>query len=168
MQEHAQPITPVLSDLPHVERLADRVARAGAGVQRAVRVLEDDLEVAARRASPSRSLSMVSPSRMRPAVISTSRITASSVVDLPEPLSPTRPKVVPGGTSKEIPSTAHTLECGPHGTRRGSLKWTRRSLTWSTLSLMGRDRPREPCDDAADLSAGPRGPELRWPRCTVA
>ena len=82
-----------------------------------------------RRASPSSSLSAVSPSRMRPAVISTSRITASAVVDLPEPLSPTRPKVVPRGTSNEMPSTACTLECGPHGTRRGSLKWTRRSLT---------------------------------------
>src|SRR5262245_35371827 len=46
---------------------------------------------------------------MRPAVGVSMRSTARPVVDLPEPLSPTRPSVSPRRMVKETPSTAFTL-----------------------------------------------------------
>ena len=53
---------------------------------------------------------MSSPSNtIRPAVGVSMRSTASPVVDLPEPLSPTRPSVSPRRMVKETPSTALTV-----------------------------------------------------------
>src|SRR5262245_14517210 len=67
-----------------------------------------------RRRTPSNSAprcgAMSCPSNtMRPAVGVSMRSTASPVVDLPEPLSPTRPSVSPRRMVKETPSTAFTV-----------------------------------------------------------
>src|SRR5664279_3498432 len=46
--------------------------------------------------------------RTRPPVGSSSRVTTRPIVDLPQPLSPTTPRVSPGRTLKLTPSTAFT------------------------------------------------------------
>ena len=56
---------------------------------------------------------------------------ACAVVDLPEPLSPTMPKVVPRRTRKLTPSTAWTFDGLANRPRRPAGKCTTRSLTSS-------------------------------------
>jgi hypothetical protein len=63
------------------------------------------LRAAFMRVAPNASRSS-SCSLMRPAVGSISRDTSRAVVDLPQPLSPTRPRVSPLRTWKSMPSTA--------------------------------------------------------------
>ncbi len=78
-------------------------------VEAGERVLEDDLQVLARRRSSSRrdSSPRFSPSQVTlPWLGGMSCSTARARVDLPQPLSPTMPTVSPGATSKLTPSTA--------------------------------------------------------------
>ena len=48
------------------------------------------------------------PSRIRPPVSGVSPTAARASVDFPEPDSPTRPTIVPTGTTRSTPSTAVT------------------------------------------------------------
>ena len=83
----------------HLERLADRCRRPSARVERRVRVLEHDLHVApsAAQLAVRERARCLRPSKLdrRRAVGSSSRSTRRATVDLPEPLSPTRPSVSP-------------------------------------------------------------------------
>ena len=74
-----------------------------------------------------------------PAVGSTMRTTSRASVDLPEPLSPTSPRVVPAGMSRETPSTAST----PPVTR------------WRTPERVG-NRLARPCTERAGGRSGAR------------
>ena len=92
------------------ERVADDRADPAARVQRAVRVLEDHLDLAAVRAHRRRGkLGDVVPVEHDPArgdVVQPAMHRAR--VDLPQPVSPTRPSVSPRRTSRLTPSTACT------------------------------------------------------------
>ena len=92
----------LVADLPDVEALAHDVAHAPARVQRRDRVLEDHLQLRPQRAEAARPGAWVSslPSnRTEPLFAWTSCITALPIVDLPQPDSPTSPRVSPGSTS---------------------------------------------------------------------
>ena len=85
------------------------------GLSERVRVLEDDLHVAAQPSQLARREPRVrSPpsKRISPAVGSSSRSSVRPSVDLPQPDSPTRPSVSPRRTSRSTPSTAWTLADG--------------------------------------------------------
>src|SRR6266540_6567221 len=70
--------------------------------------------------------------RITPAVGSSNRRSIFAVVVLPQPDSPTRLKVSPGGTTKEMPSTDLTqLRAGRKGSRPRIGKYFLRSDTWS-------------------------------------
>ena len=82
----------------HPQRLGDRLDRSGAGVERAVRILEDHLHPppqrrAARRRSSART--SVPSKRIVPPSGSIRRSTRRPVVDLPAPDSPTSASVSP-------------------------------------------------------------------------
>ena len=62
--------------------------------------------VARSRSRPSRSRNAIRPPVIRPPAWSISRVTASEVTDLPEPLSPTSATVSPGATDRSSPFTA--------------------------------------------------------------
>ena len=57
-------------------------------------------------------------------------MTALARVDLPQPLSPTRPTIWPGCTLSDTPSTADTVPLG-------TVKPTRRSVTVSAGAVIG-------------------------------
>src|SRR5688572_24476916 len=80
---------------------------------------------------------MSSPSNFTsPEVMSIILRMASPVVLLPQPDSPTRPKVSPRRTSNDTPSTAFTLPTWRRMTAPAMTgKWTFRSLTSRTISV---------------------------------
>src|SRR5438309_1621860 len=74
-----------------------------------------------------------------------SRVISRAVVDLPQPLSPTRPKTLPSGTVKEIRSTALRI-CRPIN-RLGQPPLTSKCLTNSLTSssdIMHQENDRKP------------------------
>src|SRR5579875_1460079 len=92
------------------KRLGDDVAHAKARVQRRIGILKDHLQAAAIGRSWRRDRwSIRSPQRrISPAVGSINLRIALPAVDLPQPDSPTSPRVSPAAMSKEMPSTART------------------------------------------------------------
>ena len=68
----------------------------------------------------------------RPPRAGISRAAASAVVDFPEPDSPTRPRVRPGATSKDTPSTAYNCAGLLNRPSRLTAKRTSRSRTRNT------------------------------------
>ena len=97
--------------LPDAQRLGDDVLDLAARVQRRDRVLEDDLQAGADLAerSGSSTAARSTPSNStRPLVGRGSCMIARPVVDLPQPDSPTRPRVSPSRTSRLMPETAWT------------------------------------------------------------
>src|SRR5690606_23072992 len=77
-----------------------------------------------------------------PEVIGASLITASAVVVLPDPDSPTSAIVLPRWTSRETPSTAWTTSAGRQPPRPRA-KWTRRSRIESRVLIARlRNAPR--------------------------
>ena len=72
-----------------------------------------------------------------PDITGSNRAMSLAVVDLPEPLSPTRPMVSPSPTSNETPSTAFTVR-GPYRRRRAAPPLTSKYLTSSRTLSRGR------------------------------
>src|SRR6185437_12044981 len=82
-------------------------------------------------------------SLMAPAVGSISRSTVRATVDLPQPLSPTRPSVSPSPIEKLTPSTARTCPTVRRNKPFFTAKCLRRPLTSST-GVLGIVRARVP------------------------
>ncbi len=74
---------------------------------------------------------------IEPDVGASSRVSSRAVVDLPQPLSPTRPNVSPRRTSNEIPSTACTRATSRWSSPLRIGKYFTRSLTTSICSPAG-------------------------------
>src|SRR4051812_25304718 len=121
------------------ERLADDRADRLARVERRVRVLEDHLHLATERLE----LALERPAMSRPRysivplVGSSRRVIRRAVVDLPQPVSPTRPSVSPSMMSNDTPSTACTAPIWRwNRIPRVIGKCLTRSRTWTSGSLM--------------------------------
>ncbi len=113
VEELGHPLVALAARQPVVdlERFAHDVVHAHAGVERGVRILEDDLHgpPGVPQLTTARVVSGRAPSRtIDPSEGSTRRRISRASVDLPEPLSPTRPRVRPTGTRRSTPSTAFT------------------------------------------------------------
>src|SRR5262245_32335662 len=79
------------------------------------------------------------PPAMRPGGSGISRSTLSAVTDLPQPDSPTTPRVRPRSTSKDTPSTART---GPSSVRNSVTRSSMASRpTFRSLSLGAGRQP---------------------------
>ena len=87
----------VLRQIVDGQRLADDRADRHARIERGVRILEDDLHVAAERAQRARPSAVTSAplNQTSPELGSISRRMQRPVVDLPQPDSPTSPSVSP-------------------------------------------------------------------------
>ena len=121
------------------ERVADDRADPPARVQGAVGVLEDHLDVAAHRPQLAPDEVRDVPARRSGSsreVRSYSRAMHRARVDLPHPVSPTRPRVSPGRTSRSTPSTACTNAAGERRSA-GGLRPGRTCVTSSTPAAAG-------------------------------
>ncbi len=137
------------------ERLGDDVGRAHARVERRVRVLEDDLQLApdraASRAAPSASMRWPRQPISPGGRLDQLQDRLGRSVDLPQPLSPTRPSVSPSAMRKLTPSTARTwpltraktpLRTGKcFGEARAPRAAGRRRVALMRRLLAARDRP---------------------------
>ena len=164
----------VAGDVVHDQRLAHDVAHLHARVERAERVLEDHLHArAAAAASRARSSVVMSRPRTRcgPTVGSSMRRTASAVVDLPQPLSPTSPSVSPRRTRERHAVDRLDRADLLAGTRtpRGAGKWTSQVL--DAEDLVGATRRRGTVGQVRRATVGsyvPAKQALRWRSPTVS
>ena len=100
------------------QRLGDDVGHPVPRIERGLRVLEDHLELGPQRAEPLLGQVRDVPGRRtggRPAVGAWRRTRVRPRLDLPEPLSPTIPRVSPGASARSMPRRMSTTGRGAEG-----------------------------------------------------